>query len=182
MQNAKPYNHWSLAETRCLMNSIKNYKNRKINWVQIQQKLPNRTVLQCKSFFHNYTKKYELLFLLSRYDIVKVAHKLLDFCTYNETINNITDPRQRQYMNDLEVDFLLNIYQLQLDCTSFAFNYQLLWLLQEMILAYNKLMSDCPYQLSTLLLKQDQIDSLKSFMKSINSEYLLKKLQSLFTK
>ncbi|CAL6054777.1 Myb-like_DNA-binding domain-containing protein [Hexamita inflata] len=182
MQNAKSYNHWSQAETRYLMASVKNYKNRKIDWIQIQRNLPDRTVLQCKSFFHNHTQKYELAYLLSRYDATQVAYKLLEFCTKKETIRDVKDPKQRQYMNNLEADFLMNIYHLERESSFFPFNFPLLGLLQEMILIYNRLRADYPSSRKPASTRQQQIDSLASFMKSIDCDSLLKKLQMLLAK
>ncbi|CAL6040079.1 Myb-like_DNA-binding domain-containing protein [Hexamita inflata] len=52
------YTPWSDEDIRKLLAVTEIYLNNKINWQKVVEHFPNRTVLQCKSFYNNKMRKY----------------------------------------------------------------------------------------------------------------------------
>lgn len=53
------YRYWTEEERCLLLESIKSVQHtgKRVNWDAIAEKLPNRTKMQCKSYFTNIMKK-----------------------------------------------------------------------------------------------------------------------------
>ncbi|CAL6005895.1 SANT/Myb_domain [Hexamita inflata] len=54
------YNKWTAEEMRYIISAAKEYKTSKIDWIAIQALVPHRTVQQCKSFYNNTVKEYDI--------------------------------------------------------------------------------------------------------------------------
>ncbi|CAL6040103.1 Myb-like_DNA-binding domain-containing protein [Hexamita inflata] len=58
MNRRSSYTPWSDEDIRLLLNVTEQYLFQKIDWVKVGSHFPERTALQCKSFFNNKVKKY----------------------------------------------------------------------------------------------------------------------------
>ncbi|CAL5994722.1 Myb-like_DNA-binding domain-containing protein [Hexamita inflata] len=52
------YTQWSDSEIRLLLSTTEQHSDDKINWRLVSQHFPNRTALQCKSFYSNKMRKF----------------------------------------------------------------------------------------------------------------------------
>ncbi|CAL6077426.1 SANT/Myb_domain [Hexamita inflata] len=117
------YNKWTAEETRYIISAAREYKTSKIDWIAIQALVPHRTVQQCKSFYNNTVKEYDIYYLLKHHGLQAVAQKAL-YYLLTDNLNSCQDARKKAYFNNLQVDALINIFQVLAGNLSFKYMVQ----------------------------------------------------------
>ncbi|CAL5978852.1 SANT/Myb_domain [Hexamita inflata] len=179
----KKYISWTEQEKEYIVQEAKKYRNTKINWMTIQRQLPHRTVQQCKSFYNNQLKHYELDFLLTKKSLATIAKMaLLHLMTCR--LQDVRVKEKRAYIQAVTEEVLTNVFQVLGGNRDFEYDTKLLALVREMILVFNqsktKLVEDIYLNdTATLLKKQidhDMLVSLIQLAKTFDSNFLLEKI------
>ncbi|CAL6077446.1 SANT/Myb_domain [Hexamita inflata] len=192
-QKESNYNPWSSTELQYIVNATREYRDKKINWKQIQQQLKHRTIQQCKSFYNNHVKQYEFSYIRENFNDAQIAHMMLSYLAIGK-LEDIIDPNNSKFETRyqkswLQADFLIIIYQLQTNNKQFPYDAKLLNLLKEMIVFYNQIKPQIEKQLVQYgfgilgrhKINANQMNSLVSFMQSIDSDNLLEKINNALT-
>ncbi|CAL6108201.1 SANT/Myb_domain [Hexamita inflata] len=182
------YNKWTAEETRYIISAAREYKTSKIDWIAIQALVPHRTVQQCKSFYNNTVKEYDIYYLLKHHGLRLVAQKALGYLL-TDNLNSCQDARKKAYFNNLQADVLISVFQVLAGNTSFKYNVELLQLVREVIIVYKQevglmaeelqLGSSATFQNQSV--QKQQLEQLDSLMNSINCDDLFLKLSAVIT-
>ncbi|CAL6077424.1 SANT/Myb_domain [Hexamita inflata] len=182
------YNKWTAEETRYIISAAREYKTSKIDWIAIQALVPHRTVQQCKSFYNNTVKEYDIYYLLKHHGLQAVAQKAL-YYLLTDNLNSCQDARKKAYFNNLQVDALINIFQVLAGNSSFKYNVELLQLAREVIIVYKQEVGLITEELQlgysatfqNQPVSKQQLEQLDSLMASINCDDLFLKLSAVIT-
>ncbi|CAL5978846.1 SANT/Myb_domain [Hexamita inflata] len=179
----KKYISWTEQEKEYIVQEAKKYRNTKINWMTIQRQLPHRTVQQCKSFYNNQLKHYELDFLLTKKSLSTIAKMaLLHLMTCK--LQDVRVKEKRAYIQAVTEEILTNVFQVLAGNRDFEYDTKLLALVREMILVFNqsktKLVEDIYLNDTATLLKQEvdqyMLDSLIQLENAFDGNNLLARI------
>ncbi|CAL6007767.1 SANT/Myb_domain [Hexamita inflata] len=83
----KKYHGWTEGERTYILSAARR-SGPKINWIHIQKNLPHRTVQQCKSFYNNRVKQYQLERLLPKTSLTSYSQDGLEPLVYRRRVSN----------------------------------------------------------------------------------------------
>ncbi|CAL6077422.1 SANT/Myb_domain [Hexamita inflata] len=133
----KKYHGWTEGERAYILNAVRR-SGPKINWIQIQKNLPHRTVQQCKSFYNNSVKLYQLERLLPKTSLTSIARMALSHL-FIADVTQIRDREKQAYVDQITSDILLNVFLVQAGNFKCGLDLNLIALVREMIIVFNQI-------------------------------------------
>ncbi|CAL6108203.1 SANT/Myb_domain [Hexamita inflata] len=132
----KKYHGWTEGERTYILSAARR-SGPKINWIQIQKNLPHRTVQQCKSFYNNSVKQYQLERLLPKTSLTTIARMALSHLLTAD-VSQIRDREKQAYIDQITSDMLLNVFLVQTGNFKCGLDINLIALVREMIIVFNQ--------------------------------------------
>ncbi|CAL6005896.1 Hypothetical_protein [Hexamita inflata] len=163
-------------------------------WSGTQKLIPKNSILYIDKYIHICGKLQSaqngcihiyIYYLLKHNGLRAVAKKALGYLL-TDNLNNCQDVRKRTQLNDLQVDAMINVFQVLAGNSSFKYNVELLQLAREVIIVYKQEVGPIAEELqvgsSATFLNQSvskqQLKQLNSLMNSINCDDLFLKLKA----
>ncbi|CAL6017246.1 Myb-like_DNA-binding domain-containing protein [Hexamita inflata] len=137
MTQRNKYAKWAQEDIQKLICLTKTCRTSVIKWEQVAQKLGGRSLQQCKSFYNNFVKVYELDFLLQTVSLKDLAAEAIAFLMAGDSDSFKHIAQQAIYEHTM-VDAIQNIQMAAAGNTAFRFNVNLLKLIREIIIAFNQ--------------------------------------------
>ncbi|CAL6020351.1 SANT/Myb_domain [Hexamita inflata] len=177
---------WSEDEIVRLIYLTKTHRTSVIKWDVVVKQLNGRTLQQCKSFYNNFVKQYQLNHLLQSSQIQDLAKKVMSFLICGN-INDFQHAAQKVSYEFALVDVILHLQMLKENNQSYKYNIGYLQLIREVIIVFNnskvRLMEEIYVQQTAKLygkrVTKEQFHHFTAMMNAFNSDDIFLKISSI---
>ncbi|CAL6020189.1 Myb-like_DNA-binding domain-containing protein [Hexamita inflata] len=186
-QEHKQYRKWSDEEILKIFYLSKQCKAKVINWDKVSSHLEGRTAQQCKSFYNNRIREYELENLIKQTNIHELGVKGVEYLLLST--NKQEDPVRQIFFDNLTTEIIMNIQMALTGNQMFRYDNNILKLVREIISVYNQNKIKMKNQINqqgfakyeTHTVSKDQFEQLIKMMDNFDCDNLFLKISCIIS-